>query len=132
MIISCWSAYAFISQPSKASEIINVIKNMYASQKSFVVDVIELSKILVKESSENQFNENNNIVKTELLTESEDKSQLDESTIAEDNADNPLGIVIEPSLPEVNENLLPKITEQSLEDKGNDSFMDEMGMDMNS
>ena len=105
---------------------------MYASQKSFVVDVIELSKILVKESSENQFNENNNIVKTELLTESEDKSQLDESTIAEDNADNPLGIVIEPSLPEVNENLLPKITEQSLEDKGNDSFMDEMGMDMNS
>ena len=47
IILAGWTSYAFIAQSSKSTEIINVIQDIYVSQKSVVVDVIELSKILM-------------------------------------------------------------------------------------
>ena len=83
---------------------------MYESQKLVIIDVIDLSKLLIKDTSERIVNENNNLStvrESDLQMDLQDKSQLDESSILEDNGDNPLGIVIEPSLPEVGEKTLP-------------------------
>ena len=62
-----------------------------------------------------------------------EKSQLDESSILEDNGDNPLGIVIEPSFPEVSEKILSEISEEPLFDEQSKGSINEMeiGMDMN-
>ena len=50
------------------------------------------------DTSEPQATENKNIqVEKESLTNLDDNSQLDESLLTEDNGDNPLGIIIEPS-----------------------------------
>ena len=115
IILAGWTGYAFISQSKKSSEIINVIQDMYESQKSVIIDVIDLSKILIKDTRERIANENNNLlVEKDLLTDLQDNSQLDESLIFGDNGDNPLGIVIEQSLPEVSEETLPEISEESL------------------
>ena len=48
----------------------------------------------------------------------------------EDNGDNPLGIVIQPSLPEANENILPEINEEPLVDENNEFPMKRMEMEM--
>ena len=136
IVLTAWTGYVFISQPSKSSEIVKVIKNIYISQKSVILDVIDLSKLLVKDTSSTMSSENNFLVDDELLTDLEDNSQFDKSTILEeDSLDNPLGIVIEPSLPEASEHTLPEIIEESLVDKQNDISINEMemdiGMDMN-
>ena len=134
IVLAGWTSYTFIFQSSKSSEIIKVIQDMYASQKSVVIDVIDLSKILIKGTSESISNEKNNLsVETDLLKEIDDNSQLDDSLIAEDNGDNPLGIVIEPSLSEVSEKTLPEISEEPLADEQSEFSMNEMeiGMDMN-
>ena len=124
IILTGWTGYAFISQPTNSDEIINVIQDMYESQKSVVIDVIDLSKILIKYSSERIANENINLLiesesdsesESELLTDLADMPLLDESSIMEDNGDNPLGIVIEPSLPESIETTLPEISLGPLE-----------------
>ena len=110
IILAGWTSYDFISQSSKSSELINIIKDMYESQKLVIIDVIDLSKLLIKDTSERIVNENNNLStvrESDLQMDLQDKSQLDESSILEDNGDNPLGIVIEPSLPEVGEKTLP-------------------------
>ena len=39
------------SQSSKSSEITKVVQDMFSSQKSVFIDVIDLSKILIKETS---------------------------------------------------------------------------------
>ena len=77
--------------------------------------------------------DNNLLTEPELLTNDEDKSLLDEPSILEDNGDNPLGIVIEPSLPEVSEEKLPDITIGPLDNDQSEVSMNEMeiGMDMN-
>ena len=51
----------------------------------------------------------------------------------EDNGDNPLGIVIEPTLPEAIETTLPEISLGPLDDDQSEVSMNEMGigMDMN-
>ena len=113
IILTGWTGYAFISQPTNSDEIINVIQDMYESQKSVVIDVIDLSKILIKYSSERIANENINLLiesESELLTDLEDMPLLDESSMMEENGDNPLRIVIEPSLPEASEKTLPEIS----------------------
>ncbi len=98
IILASWTSYAFIAQSSKSNEITHVIQDIYANQKSIVIDIIDLSKILIKDTSEPMATENNIIqVEKELLTDLEDNSQLDESLIKEDSGDNPLGIVIESS-----------------------------------
>ncbi len=134
IILAGWTSYAFFSQPSKTSDIIKVIQDIYTSQKSVFIDVIELSKILINDSNLGIDDENNNIlVETELIPDQEDNVELDELQIIEDNGDNPLGIVIEPVLPEVSEESLPEMIEESFVDQQNKVSMNEMeiGMDIN-
>ena len=121
IILAVWTTYAFIFQSSKSIEISKVIEDLYSSQKSVLVDVTELSKILIKDNSKKITNENKNVFEeTEFRVDRDEDSLLDQSTIIEDNGDNPLGIVIQPSLPEVNENILPEINEESLVNEKND------------
>ena len=126
IILTGWTGYAFISQPTNSDEIINVIQDMYESQKSVVIDVIDLSKLLIKYTSERIASEDNKLLtESELPTDLEGEHLLDESSIPEDNGDNPLGIVIEPTLPEVSFG--------PLDDDQSEVSMNEMGigMDMN-
>ena len=116
IVLAGWTTYSFISQASKSAEISKVIQDMYASQKSVLVDVIDLSKILIKDTSNKKNNDNKDIsLEKELLVEKEDDSQLDQSLITEDNGDNPLGLVIQPSSSEVDEKRLPEIIEEQNE-----------------
>jgi len=134
IILTGWTGYAFISQPTNSDEIINVIQDMYESQKSVVIDVIDLSKLLIKYTSERIASENNKLLtESELPTDLEGKPLVDESSIPEDNGDNPLGIVIEPTLPEAIETTLPEISLGPLDDDQSEVSMNEMGigMDMN-
>jgi len=131
-ILAGWTCFAFISQPTKSGEIINVIQDMYESQKSVIIDVVDLSKLLIKDKSESIASEDNNLLtESELLTNDEDKSLLDEPSILEDNGDNPLGIVIEPSLPEVSEENFPEISVGPLDNDQSEVSMNEIEMDMN-
>ncbi len=134
IILAGWTCFAFISQPTNSGEIINVIQHMYESQKSVFIDVVDLSKLLIKDTSEKIASEDNNLLtESEFLTDQEDKYLFDESSIPEDNGDNPLGIVIEPSLPEVIEENSPEISLEPLEsDHSGVSFNEmETGMDIN-
>ncbi len=129
IILTGWTCFAFISQPTKSGEIIIVIKDIYESQKSVIIDVVDLSKLLLKDASERIINEDNNLLKeSEFLTNQEDKSLFDEPSILEDNGDNPLGIVIEPSLPEVSEENLPEISLGPLDNDQSEVSMSEMEM----
>ncbi len=136
IILATWTCFAFISQPTKSGLIINVIQDMYKSQKSVIIDVVDLSKLLTTDTSERTAIEDTNfLIESEsgLLTDHEDKSLLDETSIVEDNGDNPLGIVIEPSLPEVIDETLPEINVEPLNNDQSEVSMNEMGigMDMN-
>ena len=134
IILAGWTCFTFISQPSKSGEIINVIQDMYESQKSVIIDVVDLSKLLIKDTSERIASEDNNLLtESELLIDQEDKSLLDEPSILEDNGDNPLGIVIETSLPELSDEDLPEITVGPIDNDQSEDSMNEMeiGMDMN-
>ena len=132
IVLAGWTGYAFISQQSKSSQIIRVINDMYSSQKSVFINVIELSKILINDSRVGITNENNNLlVETELITDLEDNIKSDELNITEDNGDNPLGIVIEPALPQVSENKLPEMVDESLVNNQNELSMNKMGMELN-
>mgnify|MGYP001296938198 CR=1 FL=1 len=130
-ILVGWTTYSFIFQSSKSIEIAEVIQDIYSSQKSVAFDLIDLSKILIKDYSKEITNENNNVfVESELLVDIEEDSQLDQTPIIEDNGDNPLGIVIEPSSPEVSDERLPDIIEKSIPIDQNES--PRMEMEMNS
>ncbi len=134
IILAGWTCFAFISQSTKSGEIINVIQDMYESQKSVIIDVVDLSKLLIKDTSEKISSEDNNLLtESEFLTDQEDKSLFDKPSILEDNGDNPLGIVIEPSLPGVSEEDLPEISVEPLDSDQSEVSMNEMeiGMDMN-
>ena len=115
IILAGWTCFAFISQPTKSGEIINLIHDMYEGQKSVIINVVDLSKLLIKDNSEKIASEENNLLtESELLIDQEDKSLLDEPSILEDNGDNPLGIVIESSLPEVSVEDLPEVSVEDL------------------
>ncbi len=132
IILAGWTCFAFISQPTKSGEIINLIQDMYEGQKSVIINVLDLSKLLIKDNSETIASEDNNLLtESELLIDQENKSLLDEPSILEDNGDNPLGIIIEPSLPEVIEENLPEISEGPLDIDQSEVSMNEMEMDMN-
>ena len=134
IILAGWTGFAFLSQPTKSTELINVIRDIYENQKTVIIDVVDLSKLLIKDTSNIEVNEKiNPLSEAALLTDLKDKSQFEESSILEDNGNNPLGIVIEPSLPEVSEKILPEISEESLVDEQREVSMNEMklGMDMN-
>ncbi len=138
IILTSWTCFAFISQPTKSGEIINVIQDMYKSQKSVIIDIVDLSKLLINDTSKRIASEDNNLLtesesESELLTDQEDKSLVDDLSTLEDNGENPLGIVIEPSLPEVSEENLPEIILGPLDSDQREVFINEMevGMDMN-
>ena len=131
IILAGWTCFAFISQPTKSGEIINLIQDMYEGQKSVIINVLDLSKLLIKDNSERIASEDNNLLtESELLIDQEDKSLLDEPSILEDNGDNPLGIIIEPSLPEVIEENLPEISEVPLDNDLSEVSMNEMEIEM--
>ena len=131
--LSAWTSYAFVSEPTKSSEIGKVVQDIYTKQKSVFIDVIDLSKILINNSNKSINNEmNNHVEKNKQLNDNAIEIQEGESSISEDNGDNPLGIVIEQSLPKVNENDLSEIVEEQLEIEQNDLSMNEIIMDMNS
>ena len=134
IILAGWTCFAFISQSTKSGEIINVIQDMYSSQKMVIIDVVDLSKLLIKDTSERIANEENNfLTESESLTDQEDKSLFDEPSSLDDNGENPLGIVIEPSLSEVSEENLPEIILGPLDSDQREVSINEMeiGMDMN-
>ena len=136
IILAGWAGYAFISQPTKSGEIINLVQDISESQKSVILDIIDLSKLLIKDPSRKIANKNNNpLIETESegLTDLEEKSLLDESSILEDKGDNPLGIVIEPSLPNESDKTLPKISYEPLDNEQSEISMNKMaiGMEMN-
>ena len=113
-VLAGWTTYSLISQPSKSNEIIKVLKDIYSSQKSVVLDVIQLSKVLIKNTSESFENEQSDLlVEKDLLTNSEDNSQSDVPTVPDDNGDNPVGIVIEKTLTQSNEKILPELMTDS-------------------
>ena len=131
IILAGWTCFAFISQPAKSGEIINLIQDMYEGQKSVIINVVDLSKLLIKDNSERIASDDNNLLtESELLIDQEDKSLFDKPSILEDNGDNPLGIVIEPSLPEVIEENLPEISEGPLDNDQSEVPMNEMEMEM--
>ena len=133
-VLAGWTSYTFISQSSKSSEIAEVIKDMYRSQKSFVNDVVELSKLLIKDTSKNRVIDNSDLLsESELTIDQENNSQLLKLPINADNGDNPLGIVIEPSLTEVGETKSPDLVEEPLIDQEKKVATNEMeiGMEMN-
>ena len=133
IILAGWTCFAFISQPANSGEIINVIQDMYKSQKSVIIDVVDLSKLLIKDTSERIASEDNNLLtesESEFLTVQEDKSLFDEPSILEHNGDNPLGIVFEPSLPEVSEENLPEISVGPLDLNQSEVSIHEMEMEM--
>ena len=131
IILAGWTCFVFISQPTKSGEIINLIQDMYEGQKSVIINVVDLSKLLIKDNSERIASEDNNLLtESELLIDQEDKSLLDEPSILEDNGDNPLGIIIEPSLPEVIEENLPEISEGPLDNDHSEVSMNEMEIEM--
>ena len=131
IILAGWTCFAFISQPTKSGEIINLIQDMYEGQKSVIINVVDLSKLLIKDNSERIASEDNNLLtESELLIDQEDKSLLDELSILEDNGYNPLGIVIEPSLPEVIEENFPEISEGPLDNDQSEVSMNEIEIEM--
>ena len=131
IILAGWTCFAFISQPTKSGEIINLIQDMYEGQKAVIINVVDLSKLLIKDNSERIASKDNNLLtESELLIDQEDKSLLDEPPNLEDNRDTPLGIVIEPSLPEVIEENLPEISEGPLDNDQSEVSMNEMEMEM--
>ena len=127
IILAGWTTYSFIFKSSKSVQIAKIIKDMYATQKSFFVDLIDLSKILISDTSIKITNENKIIVgETEFEVDIENESKLDQFPLTEDNGDNPLGIVIQPSLSESSENLSTELIEEPLVNEQNEVSMSEM------
>tara|TARA_B100001250_G_scaffold400054_1_gene410153 strand:- start:979 stop:1437 length:459 start_codon:yes stop_codon:yes gene_type:complete len=131
IVLAGWTSFVFITQSSKSSEIFNVIRDMYVSQKSVVIDIVDLSKLLIKNTNETIASENiKPLEEYELTIDLEQNSLLDDSSMTEDNGDNPLGIVIEPSLTEVSEENLSLIGDESLVNEVKNFSVNDMDMDM--
>tara|TARA_Y100001968_G_scaffold286684_1_gene287586 strand:+ start:774 stop:1229 length:456 start_codon:yes stop_codon:yes gene_type:complete len=127
IILAGWTTYSFTFKSSKSVQIIKIIKDMYASQKAFLVDLIDLSKILISDTSMKTTNENKIIVgETEIEVDIEAEPKSDQSPQTNDNGDNPLGIVIQPSLSESSENLSTEIIDEPLVNEQNEISMSEM------
>ena len=142
IILTSMTCFVFISQPTKSGEIINVIQDMYKNQKSVIIDIVDLSKLLINDTSQRIASEDNNLFTesesasesaSELLTDQEEKSLFDDLSILEENAENPPGIFIEPSLSEASEENSPEISLGPLDSDQTEVSINEMdiGMDMN-
>ena len=131
IILAGWTSFVFISQPTKSGEIINVIQDIYESQKSVIVGVINLSNLLIKEKSAQLASDDSNIfTESELLADQEKKSLLIEQLILEDNEDNPLGIVTEQSVPKVSEENLSESSLGQLDNDQSEVSMNKMEIEV--
>ena len=132
IILAGWTCFAFISQPTKSDEIINTTHNIYESQKSVITGIVDLSKLLVKDKGEKIANNDSFLTESELLI-NEEKSLPSHGPILEDKGNNPLGIVIESTLPEVTVKDLPEINAEPLDNDQSDVLTSEreIGMEMN-
>ena len=110
IILAGWTFFVFISQPTKSAELTNVMRDIYVSQKSVIINFVDLSKLLLSDNGEKLSSEDDKLlIQSELVKDQEDVSLLDELSMQEVNADNPLGIVIEPSMTEENDENSPDI-----------------------
>ena len=57
-VISCWTTIALLSNTTFNLEIKAVINDMYLNQKSFIINVKDLSLLLLKDAN-NRLNNNN-------------------------------------------------------------------------
>lgn len=122
-ILVGWTSFTLVSKSTKSSEIIKVVKDMYASQKTVIIGVVNLSKILLKDSSPNITNENKIVLlDTDLPKEVEDNSQIDKPQIIDDNH---LG-TIEESLRDVGKNTMSDLNKEALVNEQLGSSMNEM------
>tara|TARA_B100000965_G_C19325192_1_gene640491 strand:+ start:147 stop:605 length:459 start_codon:yes stop_codon:yes gene_type:complete len=127
-ILVGWTAYSFISQPSKSDQILRVIKDMYGSQKSVIFDFIDLTKILINEKDLSVSNNNISLsTRKELLKAVDDNSQLNESPV---NQNNSLIIGIEPSPNEFGEEILPGNIEEPIVNEEKGASINEMTVEM--
>ncbi len=94
ILYAVWASYTLVSQRSKSSEIIKVVKDIYQSQKSLTIDVIDLTKILIEDKNADIYLDVNN--EEELVIEENQKVGLKEPLLRNENATNPLEIITEP------------------------------------
>ena len=98
IVVTLWTSYVLVSQPSKSSEITKVIKDIYHSQKSLVIDVIDLTKILRQDNSKDLSAQSNTFqVEEQSVFDKSQKSNSNKEISIIDNEGNPSEIVIEPS-----------------------------------
>ena len=127
-LLSGWTAYSFISQPSKSDEILRVLKDIYGSQKTVILDFVKLTNILISEKDLSINNDNiNSSIKKDLLTVEEDNSQLNKSPVSEDNS---LEIGIEPSSGDFGEEISPSNIKEPIVDEEIESSLNEMPVEM--
>ena len=122
-MLAGWTSFTLVTKSTKSSEIIKVVNDMYASQKTVIIGVVNLSKILLKDSSTKITNENKIVLlDTDLPKEVEDNSQLDKSQIIDDNHLR----TIEESFSEVGKNTISDLNEEALVNDQLGSYMNEM------
>ena len=58
IVLAGWTTYAFFVQSSKSNDISKVLKDIYKNQKSVFIDIVNLSRILIKDTTEITNNQN--------------------------------------------------------------------------
>tara|TARA_B100000700_G_C15026112_1_gene848222 strand:+ start:729 stop:1211 length:483 start_codon:yes stop_codon:yes gene_type:complete len=139
IILAGWTSYSIITQSPKSNQLTEEIKDIYTNQIEVFINIIDLSKTLLNDTSKsnNDYINNNIKVESNSLNNSIDDENKNESTIMNKNKDNPLEIIIDPSLnetsqelkPEVIEDPLPHGTKDRLINEGNEDLMNEMFLD---
>tara|TARA_Y100001968_G_C19223846_1_gene651094 strand:+ start:362 stop:736 length:375 start_codon:yes stop_codon:yes gene_type:complete len=118
ILFTGWTSYTFFSDTSKASDITLLVKDIYQLQKSFLLDVIDLSKVLINNSKELDFDLP---AKPEFIEDSNKVKQLTESltTDMDDDISELNTLPLEEYLKEKNTETDSK-TDQNLIDKNYD------------
>ena len=115
IVLAGWTGYSVFFQPTKSDEIISVINDIYVGQKLIIMDIIDLSKLLINDTNDGKTIEDKNSSKdSELMGNVERNSLSSESSNQEYKGDNPVGIFIEPSLSELSETRFPEISLEPL------------------
>ena len=103
-LLSGWTSFVLVTDNDKRGEIVNALGGIYESQRSFLVNVIDLSKILLEERLDNQ--EINTDIRDFEESLNSEVNDLESDVIKEENQnlDNPLSIVITKQEGKENEN----------------------------
>ena len=130
IVLAGWTGFVLISQSEKSIEIINVVQKIYESQKSVIIDIVDLTKLLIDDKSEISDNDNNSSTESTLLIDPQETSLIEGSSGLEDNGDNPLGIVIEPSSADVGKKTPAEISLEPLDNEDSEGSINKMKMEM--